>query len=63
MNASKAACALSLEITGHAADSQHAGLLVQDVQHLVDVDALFVADKLAHSRVDVTASRSHNQTL
>ena len=52
------------EIAGHsAAHAQNAGLLIQDVQQLIYIFALFVADELHNSRVDVAASGSHDQAL
>ena len=52
-------CCLSYitEIAGDAvAHAKDTGLLVQDIQNLVDVLALFVADELDNGRIHIAAS-------
>ena len=44
------------EVGGHAGDAQHAGLLVQDVQHLLDVIAVLVHQIFQDTGVDVAAA-------
>ena len=57
-------CLNITEVAGNAAaHAEYAGFLVEDVQYLVDVLALFVADELNNSRINVTTSGSHDQTL
>ena len=49
------------EVGGHAGNAQHAGLLVEDVQHLVDADAIFIHNELDDAAVQITAAGAHRQ--
>ena len=49
------------EVAGDARDAQHAGLLVEHVEHLVDVHAVLVHDELHDARVKVAAAGAHRQ--
>src|SRR5699024_290590 len=46
-----------------AAHAQQAGLLVEDVQNLIDRLVLFVADVLYNRRVDVAGAGTHDEAL
>jgi len=50
------------EVGGNAGDTQNAGLLVEDVQHLVDVEAILVHDELNSTGVQLTAAGAHGET-
>ena len=49
------------EVGADAGDAEHAGLLVEDVEHLVDADAVLVHDELDHAGVEIAAASAHRQ--
>ena len=49
------------EVGGHTGDTEHAGLLVEDGQHIVDADVVLVHYKLHCARIEVAAAGAHRQ--
>ena len=49
------------EVGADAGDAEHAGLLVEDVEHLVDADAVLVHDELDDTAVEIAAAGAHRQ--
>ena len=50
------------EVGADAGDAEHAGLLVEDVEHLVDADAVLIHNELDHAGIEIAAARAHRQT-
>lgn len=49
------------EVGADAGNAEHAGLLVEDVEHLVDADAVLVHDELDDAGVEIAAAGAHRQ--
>ena len=49
------------EVGGNAGNAQNAGLLVENVQHLVDAQAVLVHDELDDARVQIAAAGAHGE--
>ena len=50
------------EVGGNAGYAENAGLLVEDIEHLIYADTVLVHDKLDNTCVEIAAASAHRQT-